>query len=110
MKLAVFGATGTLGTFLLEEALAENHQITALVRSPEKISAFADRVTIVAGDYFDGDARAKALDGADAVLSTIGPPMKRAPNNGEYTQAMRELIGQMQNAGIARIIAVGGAG
>jgi len=110
MKLTVFGATGTLGKFLLEETLAETHQITALVRSPEKISAFADRVNIIAGDYFDEDARAQAIEGAEAVLSTIGPPMKRAPNNGEYTKAMIELIGQMQNAGIDRIIAVGGAG
>jgi uncharacterized protein YbjT (DUF2867 family) len=110
MKLAVFGATGTVGKALLQEALAADHTVTALVRSPEKIAAFSDQVNIVVGNYFDADARAQALDGADAVLSTIGPPMKRAPNNGEYAKAMTELIGQMQSAGIKRIVAVGGAG
>lgn len=110
MNLAIFGATGTVGTALLLEALAANHKVKALVRSPDKISAFSDRISIIVGDYFDADARAQALVGADAVLSTIGPPMKRAPNNGEYAKAMTELIGQMQSAGIERIVAVGGAG
>ena len=110
MRLTIFGATGILGKALLQEALGDEHEVTALVRSPEKISAFSDQVNVVVGDYLDADVRARALDGADAVLSTIGPPMKRAPNNGEYTKAMTELIGQMQSGGIKRIIAVGGAG
>lgn len=110
MKLAVFGATGTVGRAILQEALAANHTVTALVRSPEKIAASSDQINIIMGDYFDADARGQTLDGADAVLTTIGPPMKRAPNNGEYAKAMTVLVGQMQNAGIKRIVAVGGAG
>lgn len=110
MKLAIFGATSAVGLALLQEALAANHEVTALARSPEKIAAFVDQVKIVVGDYFDADARAQALDGADAVLSTIGPPMKRSQNDGEYADAMTALIGQMQSAGITRIVAVGGAG
>ena len=110
MRLTIFGATGILGKALLQEALGDEHEVTALVRSPEKISAFSDQVNVVVGDYLDAEVRAQALKGTDAVLSTIGPPMKRAPNNGEYTKAMTELIGQMQSAGIERIIAVGGAG
>lgn len=110
MKLTIFGGTGIVGQVLLKEALAADYDVTALVRSPEKISTISDQVSLVVGDYFDADARARALEGADAVLSTIGPPMKRAPNNGEYAKAMTELIEQMQSAGIARIVAVGGAG
>ncbi|MEM7303157.1 MAG: NAD(P)H-binding protein [Pseudomonadota bacterium] len=110
MKLVIFGATGTLEKFVLEAALAEQHQITMLARSPYKISAFADRISIIAGDYFDENARTQALVGAEAVLSTLGPPMRRSPNNGEYAKAMIELIDQTQTAGIDRIVAVGGAG
>ncbi|MEX0284286.1 MAG: NAD(P)-dependent oxidoreductase [Paracoccaceae bacterium] len=110
MKLTIFGATGPVGVALIQEALSENHETTALVRTPAKISAYSDRLKLVVGDYFDADARAKALEGADAVLTTIGPPMKRAPNNGEYAKAMTELIGQMQKAEIQRIVAIGGAG
>ena len=110
MKLAIFGATGIVGIPLLEEALAQKHDITVLVRSPEKIRAFSNQVNTVVGNYLDKDVRAQALLGADAVLSTIGPPLKRAPNQGEYTKAMTELIDQMQGAEIKRIIALGGAG
>lgn len=110
MRLTIFGATGILGTALLEEALAQKHDVTALVRSPEKVSAHSGHVNMVVGNYLDRDVRAQALEGAEAVLSTIGPPMKRASNNGEYARAMTELIGQMQGVGVERIIAVGGAG
>ncbi len=110
MKLAVFGASGMLGQVLLKEVLAANHTVTALVRSPDKVSAFYDQITIVEGDYFDAHARAKTLEGADAVLSTIGPPMSRTSNNGEYSKAIAGLIEQMQSKDIKRIVAIGGAG
>ena len=37
MKLALIGATGYVGAALLEEALNRDHQVTALVRHPEKL-------------------------------------------------------------------------
>lgn len=110
MKLALFGASGGLGLHLLEAALADGHEVAALVRSPQKVQAFAGRIAVQIGDYFDPQARAAVLRGAEAVLSTIGPPQKRVANDGEYARAMEGLIGQMQEAGIRRIIAVGGAG
>lgn len=110
MNLTIFGATGTVGTKLLQEALSEKHNVTALVRAATNISAYSDQLNLVVGDYLDANIRAEALEGAEAVLTTIGPPLKRSPNSGEYTKAMSELIGQMENAGIQRIIAIGGAG
>lgn len=58
MTLAVFGGTGPVGQALVQQALAANHTVTALVRSPEKIAGFSDPVRIIVGDCFDAGARA----------------------------------------------------
>ena len=39
MKIALIGATGYVGAPLLQEALQRGHQVTALVRHPEKLAA-----------------------------------------------------------------------
>lgn len=110
MRLAVFGATGMVGKAVTKAALDEGHEVVALVRSPEKLESLASRITLIPGDYFDPHAQCATLNNADAVLSTIGPPMKRGPNNGEYTHAMEQLIEAMRANSVNRIIAIGGAG
>ena len=44
MKLTIFAATGGIGRQLLEQAIAAGHDVTAVVRSPEKLSGEAVRV------------------------------------------------------------------
>ena len=67
-------------------------------------------VTVLEGEYFDPKALANALKGKDAVLTTIGPPMKRSRNANEYTHAMQSLVNAMEQNTVRRIVAVGGAG
>ena len=38
MKLVVLGATGGIGLCLVEQALNANHQVTAIVRDPSKLT------------------------------------------------------------------------
>lgn len=38
MKIGIIGATGHVGSHLLKAALAENYDVTAIVRSPDKLS------------------------------------------------------------------------
>ena len=45
MKIALFGATGRVGGEVLKLALVEGHEVTVLVRSPEKLVPH-DRLTI----------------------------------------------------------------
>ena len=53
MKLAIFGATGGTGRQLVEQALADGHQVTAFVRRPAVLKVRHDRIRIVAGDVRD---------------------------------------------------------
>jgi uncharacterized protein YbjT (DUF2867 family) len=72
MNLVVLGATGRTGRLVVEQALAAGHTVTALVRSPEKLTTHNPNLRVVTGAVTDTLALARALDGADAVISTLG--------------------------------------
>ena len=72
MNLVVLGATGRTGSLVVEQALAAGHTVTALVRSPEKLTTRNPNLRVVAGAVTDAVAVARALEGADALISTLG--------------------------------------
>lgn len=109
MKVVIFGATGMVGQLLTQAALDAGHVVVALVRSPDKLGDLAKRISVIEGEYFDVEAQRQTLKGADAVLTTIGPPRTRAKNNGEYTKAMETLISVMEAELVSRIVSLGGA-
>jgi nucleoside-diphosphate-sugar epimerase len=109
MRLAIFGATGFVGKVLLRKALDTGHDVRALVRTPEKLGELKDRVELVKGDLFDADGIEKVVEGADAVLSTVGPPRRMTRTPADYEGAMRRLVTAIEKQGIRRFIHIGGA-
>jgi putative NADH-flavin reductase len=82
MRLFILGATGGIGEQLVEQALARGHRVTALVRSPEKISRVHERLTVVGGDPLDAEQIRREVTGHDVVLSAIGPSPRPRPSLG----------------------------
>ncbi len=72
MNLVILGATGGTGRLVVEQALAAGHTVTALVRSPEKLTSSNSRLRVVTGRATDAQDVARALAGADALISTLG--------------------------------------
>src|SRR5260370_15827311 len=72
MNLVVLGATGRTGRLVVEQALPAGHTVPALVRSPEKLTIRNSSLRVVAGSATDAADVARALAGADAVVSTLG--------------------------------------
>ena len=72
MNLVVLGATGRTGRLVVDQALATGHTVTALVRTPEKLTLRDSSLRVLAGKATDAADVARALEGADAVLSTLG--------------------------------------
>ena len=71
MKIFLTGATGYIGSGVLDAALRANHQITALVRTPQAADALASRgVTPVLGDLRTVKSYRAAADGHDAYIHT----------------------------------------
>ena len=80
MRLAVLGATGSVGRELVTQALAAGHEVTALVRERPKPGEIDDRVALVLGDAASADAVERTVVGSDAVVSALGHA-KGAPDD-----------------------------
>ena len=108
MKIALFGASGTLGQRILHEALERGHEVLALVRNPENSALDDPRVTARAVNVLNPSSIAEAVAGQDVVISTIGPAGNQPAT--VVVDAARSLLKGVAQAGVPRLITVGGAG
>jgi putative NADH-flavin reductase len=106
MHIALYGATGQAGSRILTELLSRGHQVTAVARNPAKLTT-QPGLTIVEGDVSSADAIAGKIKGADAVVSSYGPP---AYDTDQLLTATQNLIDAVRKAAVPRLIIVGGAG
>jgi hypothetical protein len=95
-----------IGSRILDELVRRGHTVTAVSRHPEKVEAL-DGVKAVQGDVTDAASVAAIARGADAVVSAYAPPR---PDPGKILDATRALMAGLKEAGVRRLIAVGGAG
>jgi putative NADH-flavin reductase len=72
MKIAIIGATRGIGLNLTQQALADGHQVTALVRMPTKMTIKHPNLSIVEGDAENADAIAKVVEGQEVVCDCLG--------------------------------------
>ncbi len=103
MRLFVIGATGHTGTQILDLARTRGHQVTAFVRSPQKLQPWPG-LTVVQGNPLKQEAVAAALPGHDAVISTLGLPPRQALRPSTFmTDSARATVGAMTAAGVTRL-------
>jgi len=108
MKLTIFGATGAAGTSLTGLALAAGHEVTAIVRDPARLAIPVHRrLRIVTANVMDPAAIAPALDGADAVISSIGP--RGTGPTTVIADSVRSIIQAMDKTGTRRFVQVSGS-
>src|SRR5215471_2862552 len=110
MRLLVLGASGHTGAHILDLALARSHSVTAFVRSPEKITRRDPKLTVVRGDPHDLDQLTKAVEGHDAVLSSLGvrPPLAFRPHT-VVRDCAATTVEAMSRAGVKRLVVVSAA-
>jgi putative NADH-flavin reductase len=108
MKLTIFGATGGTGQELVKQALAAGHEVTAYARSPQKLNIQDPQLRVVQGEMDQPDQIRKAIAGADAVLSGLGPTNNRPGR--PLTHGIQHIITGMQEAEVTRLIIATGAG
>ena len=75
MKIALLGATGFVGSAIMNEALNKGHSVLAIVRHPEKVPE-RDHLVAKAGDVYASDSLARLIQGCDAVISAFNPGME----------------------------------
>jgi len=108
--IALLGATGMVGGFILQEALAHGYDIKALARTPAKLDALKNQITIIKGNANDPSSIHELLQGSDIVISALGPVKAdgdAAKNISTITTD--HIIQEMQQQHIERYILVSGA-
>lgn len=107
MKLTIFAATGGIGRQVLEQAIAAGHDVTAVVRNPEKLPPTPARAVTADLAAADPATLQSAVDGANAVLSGLGPRAKA--DAGVVWRGTQVITQAMQLAGLRRIVVVSAA-
>src|SRR5438067_4027990 len=108
MKLFVIGATGRTGQEIVQQALARGHQVTAFVRSPEKITDKSERLTVLKGNVLDENQLFRAMQNHDAVTSTLGPREVFKQSSMLHDSALATTRA-MNRAGVKRLVVLSAA-
>jgi uncharacterized protein YbjT (DUF2867 family) len=107
MKVLILGAAGGVGRHLVTHALAAGHQVSALARQPEKVTAKSDRLTVIKGDALDAATLEQACAGQEAVLSALGTLDRGSKVR---SQGMALLLPAMKKAGARRLAVISAIG
>ncbi len=109
MNIALIGATGFVGSGILQEALSRGHAVTALVRDPEALTPHPQlRAQTV--DVYDAADVARVATGHDVVISAFNPGWRNPDLYELQVKGTKAIIQGVKQAGIKRLLFVGGSG
>lgn len=104
MRILLLGATGRVGSDILKLAVADQHDVKVLVRSPEKLEV-SENVTVIEGDVLNESTLDKAVQGVDVIVSALSTDKTTT-----LSESTPMLIHAMEKHQVKRIITVGTAG
>lgn len=109
-NIVLIGASGFVGSAILNEALNRGHHVTAVVLHPEKITVTHPNLTIVKADATNSDTLAKLAEGKDAVISAYNPGWGNPRQYEETLENYPKIVEGAKRSGVKRLLIVGGAG
>jgi len=109
-KIVLIGASGFVGSAILNEALNRGIQVTAIARNPESIKITNANLTIVGADVSCAAKVSELCKGADAVISAYNPGWTNPNIYDETLKVYPQILAGVKQAGVKRLLIVGGAG
>src|SRR6478609_11909091 len=106
MKIAIIGATGFVGSAILNELANRNHELTAIARNPKTES----NANWVAADIFDTNSLAEVLKGHDAIINAYNPGWTNPNIAEDFIKGSKSILEAVKKSGVKRFITIGGAG
>jgi putative NADH-flavin reductase len=108
VKILIIGATGGTGRILLDKALEQGHQVTALARNPSAVAPRDYRPRVLRGNALDPEAVEAAVAGQDAVLSVLGTRSTKPTTL--FSASTANLVDAMKKHGVRRLVCLTGIG
>ncbi|WP_017548707.1 NAD(P)-dependent oxidoreductase [Salinicoccus carnicancri] len=105
MKILLLGATGRVGSHLLNLSLGAGYHVNALVRNADKIKICDEKLDITQGSVLEDENIRKAMEKAELVISALG-----TDGGTTLSESMPSIIDAMRQEGVGRIITIGTAG
>lgn len=101
MKLLIFGSTGSVGRYLVQQALEQGHNVTAFARNPSD-DEFGKHscLRVFQGNVLNLVSVAEAVKNQDAILCALGAGRKGKVR----AQGTQNIIRAMEQAGVERLI------
>ncbi|MCH9696414.1 MAG: NAD(P)H-binding protein [Gammaproteobacteria bacterium] len=97
-RLLIFGASGRLGGYIVEEALLRGHHVTAVSRDATRLESFKGRVNVESADILDHIRLAYLIGQHDAVIVSVGgTPRDSDPSNYIVPRAAQSLVEVMES-------------
>lgn len=109
MRVAVIGATGFVGSEIVKELINRNHSIKAFSRNKDKVIV-SKNVAAVEVDVNNIEALVTDLQGADVVVSAYNAGWSNPDLYNDYIKGSNAIEQATKQAGVKRLIVVGGAG
>jgi len=110
-RIAVFGATGLTGSFVVRHALAQGHEVTVLVRDPAKMRIDSPRLNVIGGSPIAAADVERCVRDADAVIHCLGIGGK---GDGKPTTLVSDsvqlVLEAMRRHGVPRIVCMSNVG
>jgi uncharacterized protein len=100
MKIAIAGATGFVGSRLVEQLQAQGHQIVILTRSPQQASNRFGTAEIVGYNPLTSGEWQSSIDGCDAVINLAGEPIAEK----RWTPAQKRVMLESRQIGTEKIV------
>ncbi|OXB11605.1 histidine kinase [Flavobacterium plurextorum] len=106
MKIAIIGATGFVGSAILNELADRKHNISAIARNPKDNT----NATWIAADIFNVDALAEALKGHDVVVNAFNPGWTNPNIYDDFLNGSKAIQEAVKKSDVKRFITIGGGG
>jgi uncharacterized protein len=109
-RIALIGASGFIGSAILNEALNRGCQVTAIVRHPEKINLVNKNLEVKKGDVSSADTVTELCKGADTVISAYNAGWTNPNIYDDTLKIYPAILEGVKKSGVKRLLIVGGAG
>ncbi|MGB5362628.1 MAG: SDR family oxidoreductase [Aureibaculum sp.] len=105
MKIFIVGGTGGTGRQVIEQALLENHLVTALVRNPVKLKIDHPNLKVIKGNILERDTFEQAIKENEVVISALGHKRFFIKTN-ILSEGTKNIVNAMEKHKVKRFICI----